>query len=225
MGFGMISSTLLISLGTSAAVASASVHLAEIGTTLVSGVSHWRRENVDFTLLKLIAVPGAVGAFSGANFLSSLDLSSARGFVSTVLLVLGFFILYKTICAKNIAMPGYRKSMPLIGLTAGFVDAAGGGGWGPMATPLVLGATALEPRKVVGTVSAAEFLVAFAASAGFLLNIDKIGFEWNVVAGLAIGGMLIAPIAAKLVSVLPRLWLGIAVGLGIIILNGYLLVA
>lgn len=225
MGFGMLSSTLLITLGTSAALASASVHLAEIGTTLVSGISHWKRSNVDWSLLKLIAIPGSVGAFLGAHFLSSLDLSSARDFVSLVLFVLGFFVLYKVIFSRKLAIPNGRRTMPLIGLTAGFVDAAGGGGWGPLATPVLMSATNLEPRKVIGTVSAAEFLVAISATAGFLMNLHKIGFDLSVVTGLAIGGMLIAPVAARLVSVLPRLWLGIAVGLGIVLLNGFRLAA
>lgn len=224
MGFGMLSSTLLITLGTSAALASASVHLAEIGTTLVSGVSHWRRSNVDVDLLRRIAIPGSLGAFLGAHFLSSLDLSSAKDFVSMVLFALGFFVLYKVIFARNFAIPHGRRAMPLIGLTAGFVDAAGGGGWGPLATPVLMSATDLEPRKVVGTVSAAEFLVAISATLGFLMNFNRIGFDLTVVVGLAVGGMLIAPIAARLVSVLPRLWLGIAVGLGIVLINGFRLV-
>lgn len=225
MGFGMISSTLLITLGTSAALASASVHLAELGTTLVSGFSHWRRDNVDLQLLKLIAIPGAIGAFTGAHFLSSLDLSSAKDFMSVVLLLLGGFVLFKTVRARGLSLPGSRRAMPIIGLTAGFIDAAGGGGWGPMATPLLLGATAFEPRKIVGTVSAAEFLVATAASVGFIMNLDKIGFDLTVVVGLAVGGMLVAPLAAKLVSVLPRLWLGLAVGVGIVALNSFRLLS
>jgi uncharacterized protein len=224
MGFGMLSSTLLITIGTSAALASASVHLAEIGTTLVSGVSHWRRSNVDFDLLIRIAIPGSLGAFLGAHFLSSLDFSSAKDFVSSVLFVLGFLVLYKVIFAKNFAISKSRRTMPLIGLTAGFVDAAGGGGWGPLATPVLMSTTNVEPRKVVGTVNAAEFLVAISATLGFLMNFNKIGFDLNVVLGLAVGGMLIAPVAARLVSVMPRLWLGIAVGLGIVLINGFRLV-
>lgn len=224
MGFGMLSSTLLITIGTSAALASASVHLAEIGTTLVSGVSHWRNSNVDFDLLMRIGIPGSLGAFLGAHFLSSLDLSSAQDFVSLILFALGFFVLYKVIFAQNLAIPHGRRTMPLIGLTAGFVDAAGGGGWGPLATPVLMSATNLEPRKVVGTVNAAEFLVAISATLGFLMNFNKIGFDLNVALGLAAGGMLIAPIAARLVSVMPRLWLGIAVGVGIILINGFRLV-
>lgn len=118
-------------------------------------------------------------------------------------------------------MPNNERAIPYIGLTGGFLDAAGGGGWGPVATPVLMSTTSIEPRKVVGTVNAAEFLIAVSASIGFLLNISKIGFDWQVVAGLAIGGMIIAPIAAKLVAKMPKLWLGVLVAIGIILINGY----
>jgi uncharacterized protein len=220
MGFGMISSTLLITIGTSAAVASASVHLAEIGTTLVSGFSHWKRNNVDFPLLRSIAIPGSIGAFIGANFLASLDISSAKNFMSLVLFALGFFVLYKVIFARDLALPINRVTTPVIGLMGGFVDAASGGGWGPLTTPVLLSATRYEPRKIIGTVSAAEFLVAISAALGFLIHFSRIGFDLGAVLGLAVGGMLAAPVAAKLVSVVSGLWLGIAVGLGIVLMNG-----
>jgi uncharacterized protein len=220
MGFGMISSTLLITIGTSAAVASASVHLAEIGTTLVSGFSHWKRNNVDFGLLKSLAIPGSIGAFIGANFLASLDLTSAKNLMSVVLFGLGFFVLYKVRFARNLAIPSNKVTTPLVGLLGGFVDAASGGGWGPITTPVLISATRHEPRKIVGTVSAAEFLVAISATFGFLLHFSKIGFDPVVVLGLALGGMVAAPFAAKLVSVVSGLWLGTAVGLGIILING-----
>lgn len=221
MGFGMLSSTLLITLGTSAALASASVHLAEIGTTLVSGFSHWKLNNVDFQLLRKIALPGSIGAFSGATFLSWLDLSDAKYFVSVVLMLLGFFLLYRFIFPKHVPITTNPKFLPFVGLFGGFLDASGGGGWGPVATPVLMTATSLEPRKVVGTVNAAEFLVAVSASAGFLLNINRINFQWEVVIGLAIGGMLLAPIAAKIVATTPRLILGVAVAIGIILINAY----
>lgn len=221
MGFGVISSTLLLSLGAAAAVASASVHLAEMGTTFVSGVSHWRQGNVDKTVLTRIAIPGAIGAFSGATFLSWLDLSDAKVFISSILLVLGFFILYRVIVPSKSNGLSVRKTTPFVGLFAGFVDAAGGGGWGPVATPVMLSITSLEPKKVVGTVNAAEFLVATAASIGFLLNLEKLNLNWEIVIGLAIGGMIAAPIAARIVSRLPRLALGIAIGVGVVLINFY----
>jgi uncharacterized membrane protein YfcA len=222
MGFGLTSSTLLLSLGASAAVASAAVHAAEIGTTLASGASHWHRDNIDRDILKKIAIPGGVGAILGATFLSNIDLSGGKIFISTLLLLLGFVLLYRNIfvpAATNIAEITNPKYLTFLGATGGFVDAAGGGGWGPIVTPTLLATTQTEPRKVIGTVSAAEFVVAICASVGFLLNINRLDIDWSAVGGLALGGVLMAPVAAKLVSWLPRRQLGIVVGVAIILLN------
>jgi uncharacterized membrane protein YfcA len=222
MGFGLTSSTLLLSLGASAAVASAAVHAAEIGTTLASGASHWQRDNIDKDILKKIAIPGGIGAILGATFLSNIDLSGGKIFISTLLLLLGFVLLYRNIfvpAASNITEITNPRYLTFLGATGGFVDAAGGGGWGPIVTPTLLATTQTEPRKVIGTVSAAEFVVAICASVGFLLNINRLDIDWSAVGGLALGGVLMAPIAAKLVSWLPRRQLGIIVAVAIILLN------
>ena len=222
MGFGLTSSTLLLSLGASAAVASAAVHAAEIGTTLASGASHWQRDNIDKDILKRIAIPGGIGAILGATFLSNIDLSGGKIFISTLLLLLGFVLLYRNIfvpATANITEITNPRYLKFLGATGGFVDAAGGGGWGPIVTPTLLATTQTEPRKVIGTVSAAEFVVAICASVGFLLNINRLDIDWSAVGGLALGGVLMAPVAAKLVSWLPRRQLGIIVAVAIILLN------
>jgi uncharacterized membrane protein YfcA len=222
MGFGLTSSTLLLSLGASAAVASAAVHAAEIGTTLASGASHWQRDNIDKDILKRIAIPGGIGAILGATFLSNIDLSGGKIFISTLLLLLGFVLLYRNIfvpATANITEITNPRYLTFLGATGGFVDAAGGGGWGPIVTPTLLATTQTEPRKVIGTVSAAEFVVAICASVGFLLNITRLDIDWSAVGGLALGGVIMAPIAAKLVSWLPRRQLGIIVAVAIILLN------
>ena len=222
MGFGLTSSTLLLTLGASAAVASAAVHAAEIGTTLASGASHWQRDNIDKDILKRIAIPGGIGAILGATFLSNIDLSGGKIFISTLLLLLGFVLLYRNIfvpAAANITEITNPRYLTFLGATGGFVDAAGGGGWGPIVTPTLLATTQTEPRKVIGTVSAAEFVVAICASVGFLLNITRLDIDWSAVGGLALGGVLMAPVAAKLVSWLPRRQLGIIVAVALILLN------
>jgi uncharacterized membrane protein YfcA len=119
----------------------------------------------------------------------------------------------------NIAEITNPRYLTFLGATGGFVDAAGGGGWGPIVTPTLLATTQTEPRKVIGTVSAAEFVVAVCASIGFLLNINRLDIDWSAVGGLALGGILMAPIAAKLVSWMPRRQLGIVVAVAIILLN------
>jgi uncharacterized membrane protein YfcA len=229
MGFGLTSSTLLLTLGASAAVASAAVHAAEIGTTLVSGASHWHAENIDKDVLVRLAIPGGIGALLGATFLSSIDLSSSKIFISTLLLFLGFLLLYRNLFQTPPPQPGEPNSNPrfltFLGFSGGFVDAAGGGGWGPVVTPTLMTTTNMTPRKIIGTVSAAEFIVAVSASIGFLLNINKLNINWSIVGGLALGGCLMAPIAARIVSKLPRKQLAILVGVAVIVINGYRIIA
>ncbi len=223
MGFGLTSSTLLITLGASAAVASAAVHMAEIGTTLASGASHWHAENVDKKILLRLAIPGGIGAFLGATFLSFIDLSSSKVFISTLLLFLGFLLLYRNVFRSetqvNMMEIKNPRFLTYLGFTGGFVDASGGGGWGPIVTPTLITTTSTEPRKVIGTVSAAEFVVAVSASVGFLININRIDIDWATVGGLALGGVIAAPIAAKLVGRLPAKVLGTVVAIAIIVLN------
>lgn len=223
MGFGLTSSTLLITLGASAAVASAAVHMAEIGTTLASGASHWHAENIDKKILVRLAIPGGIGAFLGATFLSFIDLSSSKVFISTLLLFLGFLLLYRNVFRTenqvNMLEIKNPRFLTYLGFTGGFVDASGGGGWGPIVTPTLITTTSTEPRKVIGTVSAAEFVVAVSASVGFLVNINRIDINWATVGGLALGGVIAAPIAAKLVGRLPAKVLGTVVAIAIILLN------
>jgi uncharacterized membrane protein YfcA len=204
MGFGLTSSTLLVTAGASAAVASAAVHIAEIGTTFASGLSHWHADNVDKNVMIRLAIPGSIGAFLGANFLSNIDLSNAKVYISTILLMLGFVLLYRNI---------------FLGFSGGFIDASGGGGWGPVVTPTIISTTSTNPRTVIGTVSASEFCVALAASLGFLINFDKIDVNWSTVGGLALGGIIAAPIAAKFVAKLHPKYLGIFIGIAIITIN------
>jgi uncharacterized membrane protein YfcA len=131
-------------------------------------------------------------------------------------------LLYRNIfvpTTTNIAEITNPRYLTFLGATGGFVDAAGGGGWGPIVTPTLLATTQTEPRKVIGTVSAAEFVVAVCASIGFLLNINRLDIDWSAVGGLALGGILMAPVAAKLVSWMPRRQLGIVVAVAIILLN------
>jgi uncharacterized membrane protein YfcA len=224
MGFGLTSATLLLTLGATAALSSTAVHIAEIGTTLASGVSHWKVGNVDKKVLKQLAIPGGIGAFSGATFLSFIDLSVAKIFISTLLLFLGGLLLYRSIfkVPEQVAFAEMKspRFMTYLGLTGGFVDASGGGGWGPVVTPTLLASSVIEPRKVIGTVSMSEFIVALSASAGFLINIARLDVNWATVGGLALGGMITAPFAAMLAGRLPKKVLGILVALTIIIING-----
>lgn len=215
MGYGLTSSTLLIFAGLSPAAASASVHLAEVGTTALSGVAHHRFGNVDWHAVRRIAIPGGIGAFLGATLLSSLSTESAKPLASTLLFTLGVYVLLRFLLGKQRVSrkgrPGIRFLAPL-GLIGGFVDATGGGGWGPVTTPTLLADGRLAPNRVVGTVSASEFIVAISASAGFFTALGGEVLRMEFVAALLAGGFIAAPIAAYMVRHLnPRL-LGVIVG-------------
>lgn len=222
MAYGVTSTTLLLAAGTNPAAASATVHLAEIGTTLVSGASHWRFGNVDWRVVAKIGIPGAVGAFIGANVLSSLSTEAAEPTMSLILLALGIYVFARFTLSglprTNLGKPLRKRFLGPLGLVAGFVDATGGGGWGPVGTPAILASGRMEPRKVIGSIDTSEFLVAVAASLGFLTGLSDEGIDMGWVVALLIGGMIAAPIAAWLVRHVPPRVLGSAVG-GLIILT------
>ena len=215
MGYGITSSTVLLFIGLSPAAASASVHIAKIGTGASSGFAHHRFGNVDWQVARRIALPGAIGAFVGAVLLSGLSTASSRPISSSLLFLLGIYVLIRFL--KGGLRP-LRKGVPRlrflipVGLVGGFVDATGGGGWGPVATPALLADGRLAPNRVVGTVSASEFIVAIAASLGFFFGIGVAGVRFDYVVALLVGGLIAAPIAAYMVRHLnPRL-LGVVVG-------------
>ena len=222
MAYGATSATLVLAAGYSPAVASASVHLAELGTTLVSGASHWRFGNVDWRTVRRIGIPGALGAFLGAVVLSSISAEIAKPWMAAVLLTLGTYILLRFTLGgtpKPRGRPYVRgRYLAPLGLTAGFVDATGGGGWGPVSTPTLLATGKMEPRKVVGSVDTSEFLVALSASIGFLLALGSQGISFQIVGALLVGGLVAAPLAAWLVQKLTARLLGAAVG-GLIVLT------
>ncbi|GGJ78984.1 UPF0721 transmembrane protein [Pilimelia anulata] len=225
MGYGLTSTTLLLAAGVAPAAASASVHLAEVGTSLASGVAHWRFGNVDWPVVRRIALPGAVGAFLGATVLASLSTAAAAPWVSGILVALGIALLLRFARPLPAARGGRTRTRFLapLGLVAGFIDATGGGGWGPVATPSLLAHGRLEPRRVIGSVDTAEFIVALAASAGFLLGLGSGGFVGPTVVALLAGGLIAAPLAAWLIRIVPTQVLGAAVGGMVLLTNARVL--
>lgn len=220
MAYGVTSTTLLLLIGTSPAAASATVHLAEIGTTLASGLAHWRLGNVDWKVVRRIAVPGAIGSFAGATVLSRLSTEAAEPVMSGLLLALGVYILIRFTAwgtsRSDLGKPLRKRFLTPLGLIGGFVDATGGGGWGPVGTPALLASGRIEPRKVIGSIDTSEFIVAIAASLGFLYGIGSAGVDFAWVGGLLLGGVVAAPIAAWIVRIFPARVLGSAVG-GVIV--------
>jgi uncharacterized membrane protein YfcA len=162
MGYGVTSATLLVAAGIGPAAASAAIHFSELGTTLVSGLSHHTLGNTDWRTVGVLALPGFVGAFAGATLLVNLDADIAIPVVASILIVLGTYVTYRFLAPRRLQFgprPGARFLAPL-GLFAGAIDALGGGGWGPVGTSTLLASGRLEPRKVVGSVDTAEFVVA-----------------------------------------------------------------
>jgi len=221
MAYGVTSTSLLLVAGLAPASASASVHLAELGTTLASGAAHWRFGNVDWRVVRRIALPGGIGAFAGATFLSSISTEAAAPWMAGILLALGVYLLIRftrPLAQRRARRPLRLRFLAPLGLVAGFVDATGGGGWGPVATPSLLVSGRMEPRKVIGSVDTSEFVVAAAASIGFLIGLGSEGFVLPTVAALLVGGLIAAPLAAWLVRIVPAQLLGAAVG-GLIVLT------
>lgn len=222
MAYGVTSTTLLLAIGTNPAAASATVHLAELGTTVASGVSHWKFRNVDWGVVAKIGIPGAVGAFAGATFLSWLSTEIAKPVMAVLLLALGLYVLIRFtvrgLRTDRLGQPLRKRFLAPLGLVAGFMDATGGGGWGPVGTPAILASGRLEPRKVVGSIDTSEFFVAVAASLGFLVGLGGAGIDYRWALALLLGGLVAAPIAAWLVRLLPPRVLGSAVG-GLIVLT------
>lgn len=222
MGYGLTSSTLLMAIGLTPAIASASVHLAEIGTAAASGIAHGKLGNVDKTVLRRIAVPGGIGAFAGATVLSGLSTQAARPWASGILFLLGVYVLIRFLRRRAALVrkgrPGHRFLIPL-GLIGGFVDATGGGGWGPVTTPALLATGRMAPNRVVGTMNAAEFIVAVCASAGFIVGLGLAAIRWDVLVPLLLGGLIAAPVAAWIAHRLPMRVMGVAVGGMIIVTN------
>jgi uncharacterized membrane protein YfcA len=196
MAFGVISNTLLISLGVAPAAASAGVHTVETFTTCASGLSHIAHRNVDWWLLARLTIPGVVGAVIGAYVLTHIDGSTAKPFVLGYLTLIGLFLFW-----RGLRFPPQHRPAKIIeplALAGGFLDAAGGGGWGPVVTGnlLVQGA---DPRRTIGTVNTSEFLVTVTSAATFIAALGWATFTVATL-GLLIGGIVAAPLGAWLVK-------------------------
>ncbi len=215
MGFGVSSTTLLMSFGVPPAAASAAVHATEIFTTAASGFSHFKLGNVKKDMLKRLIVPGVAGAAAGAYLLSNLPGEKIKPFIAVYLAVMGLVILWKA--ASKAAPAESRTPLVPLGLAGGFFDAIGGGGWGPIVTSTLV-ARGSHPRYTVGSVNLAEFFIALSASVTFLLSLGFVQY-WKIILGLALGGVLAAPLAAFACKKMPVRTLMVLVGLLILILS------
>jgi uncharacterized membrane protein YfcA len=192
MAFGQISSTLLISMGVPPAAASAGVHSAEAFTTAVSGISHVAHRNVDWRLFMRIVIPGVIGGVLGAYILSNIHADVAKPFVLVYLTSLGIYLFYRGVMHRHTEKR--PRIVEPLGFVGGFLDAAGGGGWGAIVTSNLL-VQGSNPRKTIGTVNTAEFFLTVTISATFIATLGWEVFTAATV-GLLIGGVLAAPFGA-----------------------------
>lgn len=215
MAYGVSSNTFLLSIGIPPAAASASVHMAEVFTTGVSGVSHWRLGNVDKSLIKRLLLPGLIGGVTGAYILTALPGDLLKPYIAIYLVIMGLVILIKSFSQEKPDRAVTTHVVPL-GLAGGFFDAIGGGGWGPIVTSTLM-ARGNNPRYAIGSVNLSEFFVTFAESVTFVITVG-LGY-WRIILGLLVGGVIAAPLAAYVCKVVsPRLLMRL-VGVLIILLS------
>jgi uncharacterized protein len=208
MAYGVISTTLLLAIGLPPKAASAGTHAAETFTTAISGLSHIYHRNVDWRLFARLAVPGIIGGVAGAYFLSNVDSSAIKPYVQSYLIVIGLWLIWRS--THVIERTGNPRTVTPLGLFGGFLDATGGGGWGPVVTSNLL-LQGSNPRMTIGTVNTVEFLLTLSISITFLIHL---GWETFTVAtaGLLIGGVVAAPLGAMLAKHIPANRLLLLVG-------------
>ena len=211
MAFGVLTNTLLVSvMGLAPARASASVHLVETFTTAASAISHILHRNVNWWLFVRLAAPGMAGGIAGAYLLTHIDGNLAKPFVMAYLTGIGLYLLWRAWKLDHGYEPKAAKIVAPLGLIGGFLDAAGGGGWGPVVTSNLL-VQGTEPRTTIGTVNTAEFFVTVTISATFILALGLEAFS-IAVGGLIIGGLMAAPLGAVIAKRIPARQLLIMVG-------------
>ena len=200
MAYGATCSSFLLSMGVPQSVASASVHVAEIFTTGASGLSHLKFGNVNKKLFKYLLIPGMAGAVIGAYLLSDIfNDKLIKPFISIYLLILGLIILKKALSPATVKSK--TKNIGWLAGFGGFMDAVGGGGWGPIVTSTLL-SKGRAANYTIGSVNLAEFFIAIAGAGTFLIFAGISG--WQAIIGLVIGGIIAAPFAALIVSKIKR---------------------
>ena len=216
MAYGVSSNSFLLGIGVPPAAASASVHMAEVVTTAISGFSHWKLGNLDTSLIKKLLIPGALGAIIGAYILTNLPGDVLKPFIAVYLLIMGVIIVAKGLKKDQIEQK-VVSHITTLGVVGGFFDAIGGGGWGPIVTSTLV-ARGNNPRLTIGSVNFSEFFITFAQSVVFVFSL-QFGDYWKVILGLLIGGAIAAPMAALVTKKLPVRQLMLMVGILIIALS------
>ena len=227
MAYGVISSSVLMALGVPPATASASIHAAEVFTTAATATSHMAHRNVNWRLFFPLAAAGVVGGVLGVTLLTGIPGETVKPFVAGYLAIVGVYILIRAV--RDIRPRHLNRAWTVpIGTAGGFLDALGGGGWGPVVSSTMVGA-GVAPRRAIGTVGASEFLVTCTISAAFVYAL--LSGRWEeagdlreyaaAVGGLVVGGLIAAPFAGWIVKRVPARAMTWAVGVIILLLSGY----
>ena len=220
MGYGATSTSFLLSVGVPPAISSTGVHVAEMFTTGASAISHYKFKNINKRLVTYLLVPGVIGSVIGAYLLADvIDGNVIKPYIAVYMIFLAVMIIIKGLRNNNVKKK--TKNLGILATFGGFMDAIGGGGWGPIVTSTLIG-RGRDPRYTIGSVNAAEFAVSFASGITFLLFTGING--WQVIAGLIIGGVVAAPFGAFFVNKIKRRPMTIVVGILIILLSGRTLV-
>ena len=224
MAYGVTCSTLLRAMGIPSAMSSFCVHAAEICTTLVSGIAHFKMKNIDRSLFLRLIIPGVVGGVLGAYVLTSFDDRIVSPIVSAYLILMGIVIFLKAFKKKAKEPRKIGKAVYPIALVGGFSDSIGGGGWGPVVTSTLVAADC-DVRSTIGSVNAAEFFVTLAESAAFILTLGSVVDYLPAVGGLILGGILVAPFSAFLCKKVPVKPLIAVLGVLIVAVNTWKLIS
>ncbi len=217
MAYGVSSNSVLLALGVSPKLASASTHAAEVVTTAISGFSHFRVGNVDRQLVLRLILPGVVGGVTGAYLLTHVDGDAIKPYIAIYLLIMGLVILVRAF-VKIVESEIKKELIPPLAIVGGFFDAIGGGGWGPVVTTTLV-ATGKKPRFAIGSVNLSEFFVTLSESVTFILTIGNLVDYWRIILGLLLGGAVAAPLAAIACKWIPQKTMMIMVGSLIVFLQ------
>jgi uncharacterized membrane protein YfcA len=214
MGYGVISTTFLLGVGVSPAIASANVHVSEVFTTGLSGLSHLKFGNIDREIFKKLLLPGVLGGILGAYLLTKVPAKSIQPFIACYLLLIGIRIIYKTFSKTQIKP--IKSNLSLLGAVGGFLDSIGGGGWGPIVTSSLV-SKGNEPRYSIGSTNAVEFFITLAQSITFFILIGLVSLK--IAISLVVGGIIAAPLSGYICQQLPAKILMRLVGLLLIALS------
>lgn len=214
MAYGISSNTMLLSSGVPPAYASACVHIAEIFTTGASGLSHWKLKNINKKLFKSLVIPGVIGVVIGAFILSNIDGKVIRPYIAAYLLIMGILII-----RRGIIKPKKKKTKNIfpLAVSGGFMDAVGGGGWGPIVVSTLIN-KGRAPLYTIGSVNLAEFFIALAGSISFILSLYEFHY-FSITMGLIAGGVVAAPIGAYICRLVKPRPLMIIVGALVVALS------